>query len=237
MSAAPRPWTTPSSTRPGMLSCAGTVSRCPASSTSGRSPRSVTPASTQVSPASRTRHPGVAQDREDVRGERRLAAGLRRDVDQLERPGGEARGEVGGHGGRIGTAAARPACRGPYHGGDVQDLSRHGRTTQTPRPGAERPGRAKQRAFCIAALRRATTSPSCASCCAPPASRSSARSSSTASSRTRTPTSAPASSRRSRRAAKAADANVVACDDELTPAPGAQPREGARHAGHRPHER
>ena len=35
---------------------------------------------------------------------------------------------------------------------DLQERSRHGRTTQTPRPGAERPGRAKQRAFCIAAL-------------------------------------------------------------------------------------
>lgn len=34
----------------------------------------------------------------------------------------------------------------------LQERSRHGRTTQTPRPGAERPGRAKQRAFCIAAL-------------------------------------------------------------------------------------
>ncbi len=34
----------------------------------------------------------------------------------------------------------------------MQDRSRHGRTTQTHGPGAERPGRAKQRAFCIAAL-------------------------------------------------------------------------------------
>jgi len=34
----------------------------------------------------------------------------------------------------------------------LQERSRHGRTTETPRPGGERPGRAKQRAFCIAAL-------------------------------------------------------------------------------------
>ena len=34
----------------------------------------------------------------------------------------------------------------------MQERRRHGRTTETPRPGAERPGRAKQRAFCIAAL-------------------------------------------------------------------------------------
>ena len=33
------------------------------------------------------------------------------------------------------------------------------------------------------------------------------------------------------------DANLVACDDELTPAPGAQPREGDRGAGDRPHRR
>lgn len=34
----------------------------------------------------------------------------------------------------------------------MQDRSRHGRTAQTQRPSAERPGRAKQRALCIAAL-------------------------------------------------------------------------------------
>src|SRR3954469_18520158 len=53
MSAAPSPWTAPSSLRPGRLSCAGTVSRWPARRTSGRSPRCVAPASTHVSPASR----------------------------------------------------------------------------------------------------------------------------------------------------------------------------------------
>ena len=35
MSLAPSPWTRPASMRPGMLSFAGTVSRCPAKTTSG----------------------------------------------------------------------------------------------------------------------------------------------------------------------------------------------------------
>src|SRR4051812_32784564 len=62
MSAAPRPWTAPSAIRPGRLSWAGIVSRWPASSTSGRSPRRVAPASTHVSPASR-RPPGAPASR------------------------------------------------------------------------------------------------------------------------------------------------------------------------------
>ena len=65
--------------------------------------------------------------------------------------------------------------------------------------------------------RSATTCPSSRSCCAPPASRSSASSSSTARSRIPTSTSAPARSTSSRPLLKAADANLVAVDDELTP--------------------
>ena len=76
-----------------------------------------------------------------------------------------------------------------------------------------------------------------ASCCAPPAWRSSASSSSTASSRTRTTTSGQGKveelkelhqggGRERRRRRRRAD-----------PAPGAQPREGARRAGARPHGR
>src|SRR3954449_9138855 len=60
MSAAPRPCTQPSARRPGRLPWAGTVSRWPASSTSGRSPRPVAPARTQVSPASRARSPSTS---------------------------------------------------------------------------------------------------------------------------------------------------------------------------------
>src|SRR3954467_9946208 len=97
MSLAPRPWTTPFSRRPGRLSCAGTVSRWPARRTSGRSPRSVTPARTHVSPAA-LRPPGEdarvarvarrdaarAQHLENVRREGVLLARLGGDVDELE---------------------------------------------------------------------------------------------------------------------------------------------------------
>ena len=47
------------------------------------------------------RHAPGAQHVRDVLRERRLVVGLRRDVDELERPGGEALCEVGGHGGRV----------------------------------------------------------------------------------------------------------------------------------------
>ncbi len=63
---------------------------------------------------------------------------------------------------------------------------------------------------------RATTWPSWASCCARPAWRSSARWCSAASSRTRTPTSGPARSPRQRLRRSPCDANVIACDDELS---------------------
>ena len=52
---------------------------------------------------------------------------------------------------------------------------------------------------------------------------------------TPTPTSGRASSTSSSARSRQADANLVACDDELLPAPGAQPGGGARRAGHRPH--
>ena len=93
MSAAPSPWTASASRRPGRLSWAGTVSKWPARSTSGRSPRAVAPASTQVSPASRASTPARAQHAEHVGGQRRLVARLGRDVDELERAGGEAIGQ------------------------------------------------------------------------------------------------------------------------------------------------
>ena len=64
MSLAPRPCTRSPSRRPGRLPCAGTVSRCPASSTGAP-----VPASTQVSPRSRTGHAGGAQQRR-ARGRR-----------------------------------------------------------------------------------------------------------------------------------------------------------------------
>ena len=74
MSEAPSPWTRPSAIRPGRLSCAGTVSRWPASSTGASSG----PASTHVSPRSRTGTPASASSAGDVGGERAPRRATRR---------------------------------------------------------------------------------------------------------------------------------------------------------------
>ena len=124
MSAAPRPWTTPSSARPGRLSWAGTVSRWPARRTSGRSPRAVAPARTQVSPASRAATPPERGRRGRAR-RARLVAGLGGDVDQLEGAGGEAVGR--GHRRRIYAARATTPA-------DAHVASAYGRSASaTPR--------------------------------------------------------------------------------------------------------
>ena len=97
------------------------------------------------------------------------------------------------------------------------DRSRSGRNTQST-SGTDRSPRSARRSAPSASARwpRATTSPSSASCCAPPASRSSARWSSAASARTRTPTSGPGKVAEAKAAARRRDANLIACDDELT---------------------
>ena len=71
---------------PGRLSCAGTVSRWPGE----QDRRVVGPASTHVSPRSRTGTPPARSTAGDVGGEAGLVARLRRDVDELQRPGREA---------------------------------------------------------------------------------------------------------------------------------------------------
>ena len=86
----------------------------------------------------------VAQHGRDVRGERRLRARLRRDVDQLERPRGEARSELG-LAGRGGDGHARDSRMD-----GLGTLSKRPHSPIPLRPAA-RAGRAKQRAFCIAA--------------------------------------------------------------------------------------
>ena len=98
------------------------------------------------------------------------------------------------------------------------ERTRNGRVTQS-RYGARRVRRAAPSSAPSASARcpRATTSPSSRSCCARPASRSSASSSSTARSRTRTSTWVPGKVEELKPLLKAADANLVACDDELTP--------------------
>ena len=99
----------------------------------------------------------------------------------------------------------------------MQERSRHGRTTQTPRPGAERPGRAKQRAFCIAALEEGDDLAEL---------RELLRTAGVAvvgqmvQHREQPHPNTylgPGKLEEVKAAAKAADANVVACDDELSP--------------------
>ena len=115
MSAAPRPWTAPSSRRPGRLSWAGTVSRWPARRTSGR----VAARGRAGEDAGVARVAGVdaarAQDVEHVGGERRLVARLRGDVDELEGAGGEAVGQ--GHAPAGYPASAAGAGRRPRRRG------------------------------------------------------------------------------------------------------------------------
>ena len=96
--------------------------------------------------------------------------------------------------------------------------SRHGRTGEpTPTTPAPRPAAPSSARSASPPCPRATISPSCTSCCAPPASRSWARRSSTA--RTRIPNTYLGAGKLEevKEELKKADANVVACDDELSP--------------------
>ena len=105
MSAAPSPCTDPPSRRPGRLPCAGTVSRCPARRTSGRSPRAVVPARTQVSPASRASTPPARSSASTDAASAASSRDSEGDVHERQGAGREARGEVVGH-------PTRHACRG-----------------------------------------------------------------------------------------------------------------------------
>ena len=90
MSLEPSPCTRPSAMRPGMLSFAGTVSRCPAKTTSGRPVAGSAKEQCQVVVVD-------ALERHDFPhqlGERVLVAALRRHVHELERPSGEVVGHV-----------------------------------------------------------------------------------------------------------------------------------------------
>ena len=98
MSTAPRPCTTPSSIRPGMLPCAGTVSKWPGEQHERALAALGDPGEDARVAGVADRDAGVTQHAEDVRGQGVLVARLGRDVDELERPDGEARGEVVGHG-------------------------------------------------------------------------------------------------------------------------------------------
>src|SRR3954453_1073393 len=138
MSLAPRPWTTPFSRRPGRLSCAGTVSRWPASRTRGRSPRSVTPARTHVSPASRA----ATSPSRRAASTCAASAASSRDSEAMSTSS------------RV--RAARSIRRRTLAARDLEwtamQRSRDGRHGQKAPPNGARPGRARQRALMIAAL-------------------------------------------------------------------------------------
>src|SRR4051794_16516089 len=142
MSLAPSPCTAPSAREPGTLSCAGTVSRWPASSTAGRCPRGR--ASTQQSPSSSTSAPPSrstpatcaaifvsARDSDGMSISSSVRAARRSAISSW--PGA---GETG---------------TGETLEWETLERSRNGRTTESryaPPPDA---GRARQRAFAIAA--------------------------------------------------------------------------------------
>src|SRR4051812_8677362 len=132
MSAAPSPCTTPSDRRPGRLSWTGTVSRWPASRTSGLSRRPLPPASTQVSPASRA--PGT------TRSTCSASAASSRDSDGMSMSS------------RVLSATSVNGTARTLDWTVEMQRSRNGRTTPTPSANGAKPGRARQRALMVAAL-------------------------------------------------------------------------------------
>src|SRR4051795_4036001 len=145
MSLAPKPCTRPPSSEPGMLSCAGTVSRCPASRTTGVVPGGR--ASTHESPNSSTSAPperstcatcaaSVASSRDS----------LGTFTSSSVRSASRAATSVSLGAGRTGTGRDDS----PRVEWDVLERSRNGRTSQS-HATPPQPGRARQRAFAIAA--------------------------------------------------------------------------------------
>jgi hypothetical protein len=117
------------SRRPGRLSCAGTVSKCPASTTRGRSGPGDHARVARVA----HRHAAGLQDAEDVLGQPSLVARLRRDVDELERAGGEAVG-VGGHGaGGYASAMRTSSSSGGSSSSPARPVAAKHRSRSSPR--------------------------------------------------------------------------------------------------------
>src|SRR5215204_504851 len=140
MSLAPRPCTRPSAIRPGRLPCAGTVSRWPASSSGAAG----SPASRQVSPRSRTGTPAAPSTAATWAASRSSS----RDSDAMSTSSSV----------RAASRSPRSTprtiafARGAQPTLDAVEKTRSGRTTQSrysPTPGQ---GRAKQRAYVVGAL-------------------------------------------------------------------------------------
>ena len=149
---------------------------------------------------------------------------------------------------RLGQRSADGPARRPTELPRHCERGRHGvhrqSSRQRPQRRTSQPERGRAGASARASARsasrrcpRARTSPSWASCCAPPASRSSGEMVQRREQPHPNTYLGPGKVAEAKAAAAACDANVIACDDELTRAPGAQPRGGARAAGGRPHDR
>src|SRR4051794_35122653 len=145
MSLAPRPCTRSPSSEPGMLSCAGTVSRCPASRTAGVVPGGR--ASTHESPNSSTSAPP----------ERSTCATCAASVASSRDPLGTFTSSSVRSASRAATSVSLGAGRtgtgrddSPRVEWDVLERSRNGRTSQS-HATPPQPGRARQRAYAIAA--------------------------------------------------------------------------------------
>src|SRR3954453_4898992 len=151
MSLAPSPRTWAASREPGRLSCAGTVSRWPASSIAGRSP--VGRASRQESPRSETSVPPVRS----TPATWAASAASARDSDGMStsssvRAARRSFSSASPGAGLTGTAGTLTGDPGPPAlECEPLERSRNGRATESryaPPPDA---GRARQRAYCIAA--------------------------------------------------------------------------------------
>ena len=178
MSLAPSPCTRSPSIRPGRLSCAGTVSRWPASSSGAPASPGEHAGVAEVA----HRYAAVAQHGCDVGGEPLLVARLRRDVDQLERPCGEplGRGPRRPHNSLLRRAllrrrhlrqARQPAARDAARAARARGRRRARRDVLRARARSSR-SRARSRASAAARpSSRSTRRPARGSTCSPPARR------------------------------------------------------------------
>src|SRR3954454_24261110 len=142
MSEAPRPKTSSPSIRPGRLSCAGTVSRCPASRTDGRVSDGY--ASTQSSPSSRTSAPPARSTEATCAA----SADSSRDSDAMSISSSVRAASRAASSRSLGAGVT--GTRGTLEW-KVLERSRNGRTTQSRYAPPPEAGRARQRAYVIGA--------------------------------------------------------------------------------------
>src|SRR3954452_257986 len=142
MSEAPSPNTSESSIRPGRLSCAGTVSRCPARRTDGRVSDGY--ASTQSSPSSRTSAPPARSTEATCAA----SAASSRDSDAMSISSSVRAASRSAN--SVSLGAGVTGTRGTLEWKGLE-RSRNGRTTQSRYAPPPEAGRARQRAYVIGA--------------------------------------------------------------------------------------